>query len=156
MNLSKNFSLSEMIEAGSARRLGLDEQFHPSDEVIINLTKLCCNVLQPLRDALDHSIQITSGYRSPKVNKSVGGAKNSDHLYGYAADIQLWVNGKNKNQLIYDTVLKLKLPFRQMIDEFGSDDEPAWIHISYNEADLKHECLRARKVDGKTVYTLIS
>lgn len=153
--LSNNFTLEELIEAGSARRLGLDEQFHPSNQIIINLTKLCCNVLQPLRQAIGHSITVASGYRSAKVNEAVGGAKNSDHLYGYAADIQLWIDGENKNQLLYDTILKLKLPFRQMIDEFGTDTEPAWIHISYNDKDLKHECLRARKVNGQTVYTHI-
>lgn len=153
MTLSKNFALAELIEAGSARRLGLDDQFNPSDEVIVNLTKLCCKVLQPLREAVGHPIQITSGFRSPKVNKAVGGAKNSDHLYGRAADIQLWINGQNKNQLLFDTVLKLGLPFKQMIDEFGSETEPAWIHISYDENDIKRECLRARKVNGRTVYT---
>lgn len=155
MILSKNFTLSELIEAGSARRLGLDEQFNPPAEIICNLRNLCVNVLQPLREAIGHPIQITSGYRSPKVNKAVGGAKNSDHLYGMASDIQLFVNGVNKNQLLFDMILQLKLPFRQMIDEFGSDNEPAWIHISYNEKDNKRECLRARKVNGKTVYTKI-
>lgn len=155
MKLSKNFALAELIEAGSARRLGLEEQFNPSDEVIINMTKLCCNVLQPLREAVGSPIQITSGFRSPKVNKAVGGAKNSDHLKGKAADVQLWINGQNRNQLLFDMVLKLKLPFKQMIDEFGTDEEPAWIHISYDEDNLKQECLRARKVGGKTVYTKI-
>lgn len=155
MKLSKNFALEELIEAGSARRLGLEEQFNPTDEVIINLTKLCCKVLQPLREAVGHPLQITSGFRSPKVNKAVGGAKNSDHLYGRAADVQLWINGQNRNQFLFDMVLKLKLPFKQMIDEFGSDEEPAWIHISYDADNLKQECLRARKVGGKTVYTKI-
>lgn len=153
MKLTSNFTLEELIEAGSARRLGLEEQFNPSADIICNLNALAKNVLQPLRDAVGHSIQVTSGYRSPKVNKAVGGAKNSDHLYGYAADIQLWINGENKNQLLFDTVLRLRLPFRQMIDEFGTSDNPAWIHISYNENDNKKECLRARKVNGKTVYS---
>lgn len=155
MKLTKNFALSELIEAGSARRLGLEEQFNPPADIICNLNNLAKNVLQPLRDAVGHSIQVTSGYRSPKVNKAVGGATNSDHLYGMAADIQLWIDGKNRNQLLFDTVLKLKLPFRQMIDEFGSETEPAWIHISFKEGDNKRECLRARKVNGKTVYTKI-
>lgn len=153
MTLSKNFALEELIEAGSARRLGLDDQFNPPDEVVINLTKLCCKVLQPLRDAVGHPIQITSGYRSPKVNKAVGGSKTSEHLTGQAADIQLWINGENKNQLLFDTVLKLGLPFNQMIDEFGTETAPAWIHVSYNEAGNKYEKLRARKVNGKTVYS---
>lgn len=155
MKLSENFSLSELIEAGSARRLGLDEQFNPSADIVCNLHALAKNVLQPLREAVEHPITITSGYRSPKVNKAVGGSKTSDHLAGKAADIQLWINGENKNQLLYDTILKLKLPFKQMIDEFGTDEAPAWIHIAYDQANNKKECLRARKVGGKTVYTKI-
>lgn len=153
MTLTKNFSLAELIEAGSARRLGLDEQFNPPAEIVCHLNELAHHVLQPLRDHFGQSITVTSGYRSPKVNKAVGGAANSDHLYGYAADIQLWKDGVNCNQQIFDAVLKLKLPFRQMIDEFGSETEPAWIHISYNAKDLKRQCLRARKVGGKTIYT---
>jgi len=153
MKLSENFSLAELIEAGSARRLGLDEQFNPSDEIISNLKALTVNVLQPLRDAVGHEIKITSGYRSPKVNKAVGGSKTSDHLYGRASDIQLFINGVNKNQLLFDTILKLKLPFKQMIDEFGSESEPAWIHIAYDKLNNKGECLRARKVNGVTIYT---
>lgn len=155
MKLTNNFSLAELIEAGSARRLGLDAQFNPSPEIKENLRLLAVNVLQPLRDHFGQAITITSGYRSPKVNKAVGGAKNSDHLYGYAADVQLWIDGENCNQKIFDAVLALDLDFRQMIDEFGSEDEPAWIHISYNKKDNKKQCLRARKVNGKTVYTNI-
>ena len=155
MKLSQNFSLAELIEAGSARRLGLDEQFNPPLDVIGNLQLFTKHVLQPLRDAVGHEIKITSGYRSPKVNKAVGGSKTSDHLKGMASDIQLWINGVNKNQLLYDTILKLKLPFKQMIDEFGTDAEPAWIHIAYDKSNNKGECLRARKINGQTVYTKI-
>lgn len=155
MKLSANFSLAELLEAGSARRLGLDEQFNPPAHIVGNLSNLVKHVLQPLRDHFGKSITVTSGYRSPKVNKAVGGASNSDHLYGYAADIQLWIDGKNCNQQLFDAVLKLKLPFRQMIDEFGTEAEPAWIHISYNPKDNKKQRLRARKVSGKTVYTPI-
>lgn len=155
MQLTKNFSLSELIEAGSARRLGYDEQFNPPIDVVNNLSLLAKHVLQPLREAIGHPITVTSGYRSPRVNKSVGGAKNSEHVLGKAADIQLVIDGKNRNQLLFDTVLKLNLPFRQMIDEFGSEKEPAWIHISYSEGDNKKECLGARKVNGKTIYNKI-
>lgn len=155
MKLTTNFALAELLEAGSARRLGLDEQFNPPQHIIDNLDALATHVLQPLRDHFGKSITVTSGYRSPKVNKAVGGAKNSDHLYGMAADIQLWIDGENCNQQLFDAVLELKLPFRQMIDEFGTETEPAWIHISYNRNDNKRQCLRARKVNGKTVYSAI-
>ena len=153
MKLSNNFTLAELIEAGSARRLGLEEQFNPPADIVCNLNALAKNILQPLRDHLGHAITITSGYRSPKVNKAVGGSKTSQHLEGKAADIQLLIDGKNRNQLLYNTVLQLNLPFCQMIDEFGSEDEPAWIHISYDPKNIKREKLRARKINGKTVYT---
>lgn len=155
MQLSKNFTLSELIEAGSARRLGLDEQFNPDQKIIDALRALCVNVLQPLRDAVGKPIRINSGYRSPKVNEAVGGSKTSDHMFGRAADIELWIDGVNKNQLLFDKIVELGLPFKQMIDEFGSESEPAWIHVSYDCNNVKREKLRARKVNGKTIYTLI-
>lgn len=153
--LSRNFSLEEMIEAGSARRLGHEEQFNPSQEIKDNLSDLCNFLLQPLRDHFAHPITITSGYRSELVNKAVGGAKKSDHLYGKAADIQLWIDGKNCNQRLFDAVLELRLPFRQMIDEFGTETEPAWIHLSFDKKDNKRQVLRARKVNGKTKYKMV-
>lgn len=153
--LSTNFTLEELIEAGSARRLGFDEQFDPSQEVIVNLTKLCCKVLQPLRDAIGHPLRVTSGYRCERLNKAVGGSKTSEHKEGKAADVELWINGENKNQLLFDKVIELGLPFNQMIDEFGTESSPAWIHISYSEGSNKKEKLRARKVNGATVYTKI-
>lgn len=155
MQLSKNFTLQELIEAGSTRRLGLDEQFNPDQEIIDSLRALCVNVLQPLRDAIGHPIRINSGYRSKKVNDAVGGSKTSDHMFGRAADIELWIDGVNKNQLLFDKIVELGLPFKQMIDEFGTEDAPAWIHVSYDFNNVKREKLRARKVNGKTVYSKI-
>ncbi|MEN6553972.1 MAG: D-Ala-D-Ala carboxypeptidase family metallohydrolase [Methanobacterium sp.] len=154
-NLTKNFTLEELIGAGSAKRLGGKEQFNPNQSVINNLTDLCVHVLQPLRDYLGHPITITSGYRSLPVNTGVGGAKNSDHLYGNAADIQMWIDGKNCNQMIFDAVIKLGLNFKQMIDEFGTDENPAWIHISYDAGNNRKEILRAVKNNGKTIYKRI-
>lgn len=167
--LTKNFTLEEMVGAGSAKRLGKDEQFNPKATVVKNLYDLCKNVLQPLRDYInsnldnlfpthkkdEYPITITSGYRSLPVNNGVGGAKNSDHLYGNAADIQLWMDGENCNQMLFDAVISLGLNFKQMIDEFGTDEKPAWIHISYDSDNNKKEILRAVKIKGKTVYKRI-
>lgn len=156
MKLTDNFSLAELIHAGSASRLGLPsthEQYNPSPQIIANLTALAKNVLQPLRDHFGKSITVTSGYRSPIVNKAVKGSKTSDHMEGMAGDLQLWIDGKNRNQDLFDAVLKLKLPFKQMIDEFGTEDDPAWIHISFDAKNNKRQCLRARKVNGQTAYT---
>ena len=153
--LTKNFTLEELIEAGSAKRLGGYDQQNPTKGIINNLFELCKNVLQPLRDHFNYPITITSGYRSKPVNLGVGGAKNSDHLYGNAADIQLWIDGINCNQMLFDAVITLGLDFKQMIDEFGTNDKPAWIHISYDKGNNKKEILRAEKIKGKTKYTRI-
>src|ERR1035437_6762184 len=146
--LTKNFTLEELIEAGSAKRLGGDEQHNPKLSIVNNLYQLCVNILQPLRDYFSHPITITSGYRSTIVNTAVGGVKNSDHLYGMAADLQLWIDSKNCNQMIFDAVIELGLDFKQMIDEFGTDENPAWIHISYDSGNNNKEILRAEKIKG--------
>lgn len=72
MNLSKNFTLGELIRSGTASRMGLTEQFKPGSEIVDNLTELCTHVLQPLRDFLGAPIFVSSGYRCPRLNKAVG------------------------------------------------------------------------------------
>lgn len=154
MQLSKNFTLAELLSSETAIRKGYSEQFKPSQEVIENLRALAVNVLQPLRDALG-PLKITCGYRCDRTNKAVGGSKTSEHVKGMAADIEFWENGKECNQKIFDTILNLKLPFTQLIDEFGTNEAPAWIHVSYNPKNLKRQKMRADKVNGKTVYSAI-
>ncbi len=127
MKLSKSFSLNEFLESQSARRYAVLEQFNPHQEVVDNLRELCVNILQPLRDVVG-PIKISSGYRSLRVNKIVGGSTNSQHLLGQAADIQL-IRGSNKK--LFETIIKLNLPFDQLIWEYGTKQEPAWVHVSY-------------------------
>lgn len=161
VNLTKNFTLEELVSAGSAHRLGGFEQFNPTEEIVQNLRDLCRELVQPVRDAIGHALFTNSGYRSKPVNKGVKGAKKSDHLYGRAIDCSCTINGRNCNQLIIDTVLALGIPFKQMIDEFGTEDEPAWVHLSFEWNNNRREILRARKVKnifGKMVtkYTKIT
>ena len=70
MNLTKNFTLDEMLRSETASRMGLKEQFNPPVEIINNLKALCINILQPLRDRVG-PIRVTSGYRSPRLNKQL-------------------------------------------------------------------------------------
>lgn len=152
MNLSINFTLEELIESEYAHRNGIDEQFHPSDEIKENLGLLCKNVLQPLRDYLKKSITVTCGYRCPKVNTGVGGSKTSEHMKGMASDIKYIIDGICYNKTLFKAIIDLNLPFNQLIYEFGDDNNPAWVHVSFNKTQCKREILRAKKVDGKTVY----
>lgn len=129
MKLSPNFTLDEMLDSQTAVRKGFTEQFTPDQEVIANLTALCINVLQPIRNLLpDGYIRVSSGYRCERLNATVGGKPNSQHLDGEAADIQ-YINkeGKMDNMRIIMVTLGSKIPYDQLLDEYGL----AWVHISH-------------------------
>ena len=125
---SKYFTLPEMLESATARRLKIAEQFNPPAEIVNNLELLCKNILDPLREKCG-AITVTSGYRSPALNKAVKGAKSSQHTKGQAADIR-GVNVSNAE--LFNQIQKLKLPFDQMIWEYGTDKEPSWVHVSFS------------------------
>lgn len=143
MNLTKDFTLEEL----TATSTGLANV--PTTDVRVALKELCVNVLQPARDMLGMAINVTSGYRSPGVNKAVGGAANSQHAKGEAADLQC-----DDNRKLFD-VIREKLLFDQLIWEHGTDDQPAWVHVSYKTQGNRGEVLRAVKENGKTVYERI-
>lgn len=145
MNITKNFTLEEMYKSTTAIRLGMDNA--PSDVAVANLIHLCKNVLQPLRDYMDESIRVSSGYRSPELNKKIGGSKTSQHCFGQAADISC---GERTAEMYH--YIKNNLIFDQLIWEFGNDHNPDWVHVSYSTTHNRKECLRAYKVNGKTVY----
>ena len=146
MRLSKNFTLSEVTRSNTARRLGIDNT--PKNHHLKSMQRLITNLIQPMRDALG-PIRITSGYRSPELNRAIGGSKKSQHSKAEAVDIQFWSEGQMKNRIIYDWVLKSGIEFDQMINEFDF----AWIHISLKEKDNRKEVLEAYKdKDGDTAY----
>ena len=148
MYLTNNFTLSELIKSQTALRLDIDN--NPSDQVLGNLTDLCVNVLQPVRDYYKTGVTINSGYRSPELNKAIGGVPTSDHCMGYAADIEIpGIPNYDIARYIADT-----LNFTQLILEFYTPGIPdsGWVHVSYNPSNLKNQILTAVKANGKTVY----
>ena len=142
MKLTKNFSLNEFISSETALRRGIDNT--PSAEVLANLKALCENIMQPLRDWYGKPINITSGYRSPALNRAIKGAANSDHMKGQAVDFTL---PKEDYPKVFEW-LRNNVQFTQIIDEFGF----SWIHISYDAKNLKKQALKAVKQNGKTLY----
>jgi len=121
MNLTKNFTLEELIHSDAAVKNGLSNL--PTDEVVYNLTALCQDVLQPLRDALGVPIKINSGYRSPEVNALVGGKPTSQHRKGEAADIECEELG---NKALFDKIIELGVYDQAIIEH-----DFAWIHVSH-------------------------
>ena len=102
----KYFSINELSKSNTAIARKLDNT--PSKEVITNLEALVDNILDPLREMYGKPIIVTSGYRSPEVNRSVNGATSSQHVRGEAADIT--VGTKEGNKELFD-IIKEKLPF---------------------------------------------
>ncbi len=121
----KYFTISELTKSATAQRRGIDNTASP--EVASNLTALVQNVLDPLREAWGAPIIVTSGYRCPKLNATVGGAKSSQHLKGEAADIRTVSDNPADNRQLFELIIRLGLPFDQLIDEYGYN----WIHVSY-------------------------
>ena len=146
MRLSKNFLLSEITHSNTAKRLGILNE--PNKEHLKNLQGLVREVIQPIRDGLG-PIRVTSGYRSPALNRAIGGSHKSQHCKGQALDIQFWKAGKMKNKEIYDFVIKNNIEFDQMINEFDF----SWIHISFREDHNRGQILEAYKdEEGDTKY----
>jgi hypothetical protein len=139
--------LDELVVSQTAARRGLPNV--PSEEVIAELRRLCAEILQPLRDAVGVPVIVSSGYRSRTVNAAVGGANQSAHLYGRAADIS--VPGLTP-VMVCRRIVGLGLPFDQVIEEFG-----AWTHVAIASpgASPRQQQLTARRSgNGSTVYTV--
>jgi len=146
MRLSKNFVLSEITRSNTAKRKGISNR--PEKEHLENLQRLITNLVQPMRDELG-PIRISSGYRSPKLNRSIGGSKKSQHCKGEALDLQFWKDGQMANKDIYNWVLSNDIEFDQMINEFDF----SWIHISLRKEGNRKQVLEAYKDDdGDTAY----
>ncbi|EKB47657.1 D-Ala-D-Ala carboxypeptidase family metallohydrolase [Cecembia lonarensis] len=144
--LTRNFSLAEMLNSQTASRLNIQEQYEPSELVIENLRQLSIHVLQPLRDMLRRPVFVSSGYRSPRVNRIVGGADSSQHMKGQAADIV--VPGMSA-EVLFQKIRKSDLLYDQLIQEFGR-----WVHVSYNPEPAKNrkEALRAVMEGGRVRF----
>ena len=121
-----------MIKSDTATAKGIDNT--PTQEVIDNLTKLIEAVLDPLRKWYGKPIHINSGYRCSALNETVGGAKNSQHTTGMAADIDTHSTEENKKLFDY---IKDNLEYDQLIDEKNL----AWVHVSYNDGHNRKQVL---------------
>lgn len=154
MKLSSNLSLAECTKSLTATRLGIDNA--PDDWTIENLKAVAEHVFQPLRSAFGCPIYVSSGYRSEELNVAIGGSKRSQHIQGRALDLDADVFGRCTNSQIFNFI-KDNLEFDQLIWEFGDQDNPDWVHVSYVRDGINRKrCLKAYRDDnGKTKYEVI-
>lgn len=119
--LSENFTVGEMINSQTAIRQKVLMQYVSQTEILGNMKLLANNVLQPARNQFKDSMFITSGYRSFQLNQAVGGAQNSLHLKGLAADIMV-----NSGRARLIEILK-NMDLHELIIY------PNFVHVSWKE-----------------------
>ena len=147
MNLTRNFTLSELTKSDTAIRKGINN--NPNAEQVEKLKALCENILQPVRDHFGR-VKITSGFRSVELCTAIGSSVNSQHAKAEAADFE--VMGTDNAELA-DWINK-NLDYDQLILEFYTPGEPnsGWIHCSYTPDQPRKQFLHAFKSEGKTKY----
>lgn len=151
-SVSKNISYEEATKSNTAIKYGIDNT--PSDIEYKAMQYVAENVFQKVRERFKVPIGITSFYRSAKLNKRIGGSSSSQHCKGEAIDMDSDVFGMITNKEIFDYIYK-NLEYDQLIWEFGTAKEPAWVHVSLkNDFTNRREALVAYKEsrwDGKLI-----
>jgi hypothetical protein len=149
MKLSEHLSLSEVTRSESAKRNQISNM--PTGEHIANFMLLAEKIFEPIREHFGVPIHISSGYRSKELNAKIGGSATSQHCKGQAIDIDMDGSTNGVTNADVFNYIKDNLPFDQLIWEFGNDNNPDWVHVSYN-VKQRGEILKAVKINNVTKY----
>ena len=150
--ISAHISYKEGTRSNTATRRGIDNT--PSDYELTNMVGIAENIFEPLRKWVGGPIKITSMYRCEELNRAIGGSSRSQHCEGRATDLDDTFGYKtNKEMFEY---IRENLNFDNLIYEFGDDNNPDWIHVSYiSDDENRNRVMRAEKINGKTKYRYI-
>ena len=140
--VTMHFTIEELYASATAKDKGIDNK--PNIQQMINLVYLASYVLEPLRVAMKEPIKIGSGFRSPALNKAVGGVYTSQHLKGQAAD--LCIDGDRKKGRKWFEYIRDHLPFDQLIWEKNPKTGSEWVHVSFVYPDFGKN--RHQVIDG--------
>jgi len=150
--ISKHISDKEGVYSITAIRRGLDNT--PTKTHLNNMKELAEQIFEPLREWVGGPIRVNSFYRGKELNKAIGGSSKSQHCKGQAMDIDDTKCHKTNAEMF--RFIRDELEFDQLIWEFGDDDNPNWLHVSYvNEIDNRNRCLKAYRDKGKAKYKVI-
>ena len=148
MNLTKNFSISELTKSQTAERKGIDNTPSPTHRE--NLKSLCTSILQPIRDHFGRVVSVSSGYRSVDLCVAIGSSTGSQHAKGEAADFEIFgISNKELADWINE-----HLYYDQLILEHWKESDPnsGWVHCSFSLNGNRKQYLRAYKENGSTKY----
>jgi hypothetical protein len=129
MKISNHITLAEATKSQTAIRKGIDNT--PNESQIQSMKLVAEMCFEPLREWYGKAIGISSFFRSPALNRAVKGSPRSQHCKGQAIDIDADVfNNGITNRDIYQWLIA-NVDYDQIIWEYGDDNNPAWVHISY-------------------------
>lgn len=152
MKISDHVSFKEAIKSNTALRRGIDNT--PNRYEQTNMEIIAEKIFEPLREWAGGPIKINSFYRCEELNRAIGGSSRSQHCEGRAMDIDDTF-GYKTNAEMFDYI-RDNLSFDQIIWEFGDENNPAWVHVSYVSGDQNRlRVMKAEKVNGKTQYRYI-
>jgi|TARA_Y100000361_G_scaffold84345_1_gene74753 zinc D-Ala-D-Ala carboxypeptidase len=150
--ISKHISYKEGVYSTTALRRGINNE--PNEEQLANMKLIGEKIFEPLRLFVGGPIKINSFFRSAELNKAIGGSTTSQHCKGQAMDIDDTFDHMSNARMYY--YIKDNLDFDQMIWEFGDDNNPNWVHVSYVSPEKNRKvCLKAYKEKGRTKYKTI-
>lgn len=149
-DISAHITYREATHSETAESLGIKNI--PSKAEFQSMQLVAQTVFEPVRSYIRKPIKVTSFYRSLALNKAIGGSKSSQHVLGQAIDM---VHTEGFTNLEIFQLIRHRGIFDQLIWEFGTDYEPAWVHVSYRPTGNRKQVLKSVKVDGKTKYLVI-
>ena len=151
MKLSEHLDLSEVTRSETAKRNGISNM--PTEQHIANFKLLAENVFEPIRNNFRCPIHISSGYRSIELNRAIKGSLTSQHCQGEAIDIDMDGTPHGVTNKMVFNYIKDNLEFDQLIWEFGTNENPDWVHVSYESTGKQRkQVLKAIRVNGSTQY----
>ena len=147
------FNMMEFFESETARERKIANKaktWLEQREVEQNLRVLVAQILDPLRMDMGYPIHVNSGYRCPALNEAIGGAKNSQHMKGMAADITMVPTGNtiwNAKQLNIEAFDRIRdgYSFDQLIIYGEGKDRGRFIHVSFKSyGDNRNQVLNLK------------
>lgn len=148
--ISDHITYQEAIKSQTGVRLGIVNQ--PSEVELANMIHVGKTIFDPVREFVGGALFVSSFFRCEALNSAIGGSSTSQHRSGEAVDVDAQVYGGKTNKEIFDFI-RLNLEFDQLIWEFGTEEEPDWVHVSKQRlGQNRGEILVAYKRNGWTKY----
>lgn len=145
MKISRYITIEEATRSNTATRLGIVNT--PNEHQLASMQLVAAKCFDPVRMHFGRPIRVTSFFRSPALNKAVGGSRNSQHTRGEAIDMQAGGSGFTNADIFHH--IRQNFEFDQLIWEYGTDKEPAWVHVSYSAKKNRKQVLKIFRKDGK-------